>query len=85
MSLYRKAWLFTAWSVGLLCLSPLVPEGMFGYFVGLWLLHGGIALFAFACPVCGLSLYRSSQGIIATTQPWPRRSCGDCGRDHRSS
>ncbi len=85
MSLYRKAWLFTAWTVVLLCLTPLVPDGMFGYFAGLWLLHGGIALFAIACPVCGLSLYRSSQGIIAITQPWPRRTCGACGRDHHNS
>lgn len=85
MTLYHKAWLFTGWTVALFCLMPFVPTGLFGYFVVFWLLHGGIALFAIACPVCGLSLYRSSPGLLAINQPWPRRSCGDCGRDHHSA
>lgn len=86
MSLYLKAWIFTLWTVLLLVViwNPpawIAPDWQVPLMI-LWLAHGVIALALVVCPRCGLSLYRGGEGLLALNQPWPRRHCGGCGRDH---
>jgi len=86
VSLYFKAWIFTLWAALVLMVIWLWPAWMDPAwhvpFIIIWLAHGVFALVMVVCPRCGLSLYRSNKGFIATNQPWPRRRCGGCGRDH---
>jgi len=90
MSLYRVAWLFTAWTIlvvgGLVSALPLLREwlGAFGLAVAMaiGLAHGLVALYGFACRDCGLSPFLSGKGLLTGYAPWPRKTCGHCGRDH---
>jgi ribosomal protein S27AE len=92
MSLYRKSWLFTAWLLLVffsfpICISWLLQRfGETGMVIGgaFWLSHGLLAMFAFRCPECGLSPFLSNKGFFAWSTPWPRRSCGHCGRNHQA-
>ncbi|GGF76659.1 hypothetical protein GCM10007301_40680 [Azorhizobium oxalatiphilum] len=90
MSIYVRSWLFALWSALVLISFPwwlpllrgtLGPVGLlFG--AAFWLGHGLAALYLFACPTCGLSLFSSGKGLITGRSPIPRRRCGHCGRDH---
>ena len=86
MTLYQKAWLFAGWTVLFLLVIAALPSsigsGLITALAIIWLAHGGVALFVFVCPDCGLSLFRGRLGLLATNQPWPRRCCGACGKDH---
>lgn len=90
MSLYSKAWLFIAWTVGVLVTffywQPFLPDifGSAGGMIGLlfWVSHGLIALFVLACPDCRFSLFRTEGAFFRATHPWPNRICSRCGHDH---
>lgn len=90
MSLYAKAWIYAAWMVVCIATFPLwmpwlqAQWGELGMLLGMafMLAQGFIALFAFNCPVCDVSLFRSSDKMLATTTPWPRKVCGKCGQHH---
>ncbi|MGU3495572.1 hypothetical protein ACLBXM_16150 [Xanthobacteraceae bacterium A53D] len=90
MSLYQKAWLYTAWMVLVLVTFPMwMPMlehlmGPSGYAIGIaiWVGHGMAALYLVTCPKCGLSVYLGGNSLITVRSPIPRRRCGECGRDH---
>jgi hypothetical protein len=92
MSLSKKSWLFALWML-VVALAfpywlPVLQEllGPFGLFVGAAFLLGQsvLALALFACPDCGLSVFRGGPGLFSSYGPIPRRRCGSCGRDHRA-
>jgi len=47
-----------------------------------WLGHGVVMMYFFRCSECGLSPFLSNKGFITWSAPWPRKTCGYCGRDH---
>ena len=92
MSLYGKAWLFTAWVVLVFLSSPLWffgPAERWGAVAAIpgavfWLAHGAVTVWGFRCPECGCSAFAIGTGIFAIYTPWPRRRCSGCGHDHSS-
>ncbi|MGH7003892.1 MAG: hypothetical protein ACREIP_08090 [Alphaproteobacteria bacterium] len=90
MSLYKKSWLFSIWTLAVLCTFPYwVPLlekllGPFGLIAGaaIGLSHGLLSLSCFHCPECDLSPFRSGSGFFSAFSPWPRKKCGHCGHDH---
>ena len=92
MTTYRKSMLFFYWVLLVFFTFPLwmsaleQPFGERGMWVGMafWLGHGVLYLVAFRCPDCGLSPFMSERGLLAWATPWPRKTCGNCGRDHRA-
>jgi hypothetical protein len=89
MSLYRKAWLFMAWTMLIFITSPVwlfwpfLRWGLIGALPGMifWLAQGAASLWLFRCPECGTSPFASRLGFMAISHPWPRRRCSKCGRD----
>lgn len=92
MSLYAKAWLFIAWTMGVLATLPYWQpflQSIFGpsgttIALTFWVGHGLIALFVFVCPDCSFSLFRSEGRFFKANHPWPNKICSRCGRDHSS-
>jgi hypothetical protein len=89
MTLYRKAWLFTGWTMFVFVTSPLwlfwpfMTLGLIGALPGmaLWLAHGAAFLWLFRCPECGTSPFTTRLGSIGISHPWPRRCCSKCGKN----
>jgi hypothetical protein len=90
MTLYKRSWLFTAWTLLIFLSFPFwfsiftawFSEAGFLVAATFWLSHGLAMLFLFRCPECGLSPYLGNKGFFTWSQPWPRRICGHCGKDH---
>ena len=93
MTLYRKAWLFTGWTMLVFVTSPLwlfwpfTRLGIIGALPGmaLWLAHGAAFLWLFRCPECGTSPFTTRLGFVGISHPWPRRCCSKCGKDLRAN
>ncbi len=89
MSLYRKSWLFAAWTavvaISLVHWITFLMElfGGVGLLVGLAIAagHSLVAFFAFDCPECGLTIFQGHKGFWGRFSLWPTRKCGHCGRD----
>ncbi|MDP9414700.1 MAG: hypothetical protein M3Q08_11580 [Pseudomonadota bacterium] len=89
MSLYRKAWLFTGWTLLVFLTSPIwffAPVERWGMAAALpgmifWFAHGAVMVWVLKCPDCGCSLYLISKRLPGFYAPWPKRKCSCCGFD----
>ncbi|OHD01298.1 MAG: hypothetical protein A2885_20125 [Sphingopyxis sp. RIFCSPHIGHO2_01_FULL_65_24] len=91
-SLYNKARLFMFWTLSVFLTFPIWIAlldrhfGRPGIIAGMmfWLGHGVASMHLFRCPDCGLSPFLSRKSLFAWATPWPRRTCGHCGRNHQA-
>ncbi|MBC2884853.1 hypothetical protein H7Q97_05480 [Ochrobactrum sp. CM-21-5] len=90
MSLYRKSWLFAAWTAvvaltlvyWITFLMELLGGAVLLVGIAIAAGHSLVAFFAFDCPECGLTIFQSRKGFWGTFSLWPNRKYGHCGRDH---
>ncbi len=84
MSLYKKAWLFLIVASVLVLTSPDWTAGTGHGIAAVVLVVGALmSMFAFVCPNCSFSLFRSESIFgIYVYHPWPNKRCSRCGRDH---
>jgi hypothetical protein len=89
MSVYKRAWWFTGWTLFVFVTMPfwlfgfLAKFGTHGMDLGLviWLLHGVAAWLLFKCGYCGASPYKTGPSYFPIYTPWPHRRCREGGTD----